>query len=334
MAPSRVPFRLRLARFLRGIGERVVAAPLVLASWVLPALPTRVAVWIASGLGFLVYAFDPRGRKAGHQNLEVAFGDELTAKERRRILRGSYRNALTAEVLLFHLQPLTAERWRKVVKIRPEDDVRFREMMRRTPVVVFVSGHYGNWEMMLAARTALDYAPETAYLAESTGRPRVDALFRRLRDRGSGGAAKRKSGAMALKAAMGEKKSACLLVDRNVRGLHGGRYVPFLGLPARTTPLPAMLSRWYGVPLAVLLLLPEGRATWRLWISPDVSVPRTDDEDADLLAATTRMNDVISRVIREQPEAWAWMIKRWKSRPTPELGPYPAYSLFDADPGP
>ena len=326
-----VPSRLRLARFFRGLGERLVAAPIVLASWILPALPMRVALWLSSALAFVVFAFDRRGRKAGHQNLAVAFGDELTPKERRRILRGSYRNALTAEVLLFHLQPLTAEKWSKVVKIRPEDDVRFRAMLLQTPVVVFASGHYGNWEMLLAARTALDYAPETAYVAESTGRPRVDAIFNRLRDRGSGGAAKRKNGAMALKAALEDEKSVCLLVDRNVRGHHGGRYVPFLGLPARTTPLPAVLARWYGVPLAVLLLLPEGRASWRLWISPDVSGPKTDDEAGDLLATTTRMNDVLSRVIRERPEAWAWMIKRWKSRPTPELGPYPAYSLFDPE---
>ena len=262
----------------------------------------------------------------------MAFGDELSGKERRRILRASYRNALTAEVLLFHLQPLTRERWSRFVSVRPEDDARFREMLAATPVVVFASGHYGNWELLLAARTALSYAPETAYVAETTGRPRVDALFGRLRDRGAGAASMRKRGAMALKKALEDKKSVCLLVDRNVRGWHGGRYVPFLGLPARTTPLPAMLSRWYGVPLAVLLLVPEGRAQWRLWVSPDLSAPPTEDEAADLLAATERMNDVLSRVIRERPEAWSWMIKRWKSRPTPELGPYPAYSLYDPDP--
>jgi lauroyl/myristoyl acyltransferase len=67
-------------------------------------------------------------------------------------------------------------------------------------------------------------------------------------------------------------------------------------------------------------------------VSPDLSGERTDDEEADVLAATGRVNDVLSRVIRERPEAWAWMLKRWKSRPTPELGPYPAYSLYDPDP--
>ena len=55
----------------------------------------------------------------------------------------------------------------------------------------------------------------------------------------------------------------------------------------------------------------------------------TGDDDADVLADAGRVNDVLSRLIRERPDAWAWMIKRWKDRPTAELGPYPAYSRWN-----
>jgi KDO2-lipid IV(A) lauroyltransferase len=173
--------------------------------------------------------------------------------------------------------------------------------------------------------------PEFAYLTESTGRPRVDALFDRLRDRGSGGAARRKHGALALRKALEDGRSATLLVDRNVRRRLGGRWLPFLGLPSRTTPLAGVLARQCGVPLVVLVLIPEGRGRWRLWASPDLTGPDTDDADADAMATMTRVNDVLSRLIRERPDAWAWMLKRWKSRPTPEIGPYPTYSLYDPD---
>jgi lauroyl/myristoyl acyltransferase len=325
---------LRLTRFKRRLADRATAFALHVVAKVLPALPTRAALGLSDVLGTLGWALDRRGRRCGTQGLGVVFGDEMTRRERARVLRASYRNAIRNEVLLFHLQPLDLERYRRFVRVDPDDDARFRRLVEAHPSFVLVSGHLGNWELLLAARAVLPYAPPMAYLAESTGRPTVDRLFERLRDHGSGGAARRKGGAMALRKAMEQGQSVCLLVDRNVTRFNGGRFVPFLGIPARTTPLPAMLAHRYRVPLSVALLLPDGPARWRLWISDDLAEPRTGDEAADVYAAMRRMNDALSGAVRQHPEAWAWMLKRWKSRPTTDLGPYPAYSVFDPDESP
>jgi lauroyl/myristoyl acyltransferase len=309
-----------------------VLLPLRLLARLLPLLPLRVVLVFSDAIAFLVWAFDARGRRAGKQGLEAVFGAEMPPGERRRTLRASYRNAIQAEVLLFHLGDLTPERYARFVRIDPEDDVRFRRLTAENPSFVVASGHFGNWEMLLAARHLLEYVPPIAYLAETTGNAAVDQFIGALRDRGAGGGALRKGGAMALRRALENGQCASLLADRNVPGRYGGVWVPFLGLPARTTPLPAMLAHWYRVPLAVVLLLPEGRARWRLWVSGNLMEPRTGDEAVDVPRALARMNDVFSRAIREHPAAWAWMLKRWKSRPTPELGPYPAYSVLDEDP--
>lgn len=325
------PLALRLVRLARRLGEGAMVLPLKVAAAILPAIPERAALAAADVIGTLLYVFDRRGRRAGHQGLEAVFGTEMQPRQRRRVLRASYRNTIQAIVLLFHLQPLTPERYAKHVRIDPEDDARFRTLVAAHPTFVLVSGHFGNWELLLASRAALPYAPPMAYLAETTGYPAIDKFFERLRDHGAGKGSQRKGGAMALRKAMEEGRCISLLVDRNVNRKHGGRYVPFLGIPARTTPLAATLAHWYRVPLAVALLLPEGRARWRLRIGADLMEPRTGDESTDVGVALARMNDVLSRAIREHPEAWAWMLKRWKSRPTAELGPYPAYSLFDPD---
>lgn len=314
---------------LRRLAQKSVAWPLVIASKVFPALPTRAVIAISDGIAFLIWALDGRGRRAAMQNLQSVFGAEMSPRERGRVTRASYRNAVKAVVFMFHLQPLTPERYAKFVRITPEDDARFAELMAKHPKIVLVSGHFGNWEMLLAARSILPYAPPFAYLAESTGSPSVDALLDRLRDRGSGGGALRKRGAMALKKALEDGKSVSLLVDRNVRGNLGGHYVPFLGIAARTTPLSAKLATWHDVPLAAALMLPDGPNKWRMWISGDLRGERTGDEETDVASAVARVNDVLSRAIREHPEAWSWMLKRWKSRPSPELGPYPPYSLLD-----
>jgi KDO2-lipid IV(A) lauroyltransferase len=324
---------MSFSRWVRGLANRAAAAPLHVMARVLAAVPTRAALAFADGVGTLLWLADARGRAAGAQNLVAVFGEELSPRERRRILRASYRNALASEVLLFHVQPPTPERYRRFVTVDPADEAHWRERLRATPSVVIASGHFGNWELLLLGRHALDFVPPLVYLAETTGIPSVDAFLGRLRDREEGGTAMRKRGALALKGALAEGRSAAMLVDRNVRGYHGGEYVPFLGLPARTTPLAARLARWYRVPLLVMLAVPAGRARWRLWISDDLLGDVTDDEDADVAAANERINAILSRAIREHPGAWAWMIKRWKSRPTKDLGPYPAYSLYDREKG-
>jgi KDO2-lipid IV(A) lauroyltransferase len=320
--------RRALARFV----DLLLAGLLRFLCRVLPGLPGPWVTGLADLVAAAVFLLDPRGRRVSRQNLRVVFGDDLPRGARRRIVRASYRNALRSVLLLAHLSPLTLARYRRWVSIDPADEAVLVAATAGPVAPVFVSGHLGNWELALAARSVLPLARPLAYLAESTGLRAIDATLDHLRDRGGGGASLRKGGARAMHRAIADGVAVGLLVDRNVRRRHGGRWVPFLGLPARTTPLPASLSRRHGAPLHVVVCLPDGRSRYRLWASPDLRTPSSGDDDADLVADLGRVNDVLSRLVRERPEAWAWMIKRWKDRPTPELGPYPAYSRWDRAP--
>jgi KDO2-lipid IV(A) lauroyltransferase len=120
-------------------------------------------------------------------------------------------------------------------------------------------------------------------------------------------------------------------MDRNLRGERGGDYVPFLGLPARTTPLAARLAHAYDVPLVTVLMLPAGPRRWRLSFSEPLMPPRSGDDQADVRAALAKANERLGAAILRHPEAYLWTLKRWKSRPTPEQGRYPAYSYYDPD---
>jgi lauroyl/myristoyl acyltransferase len=311
--------------------ESAVAGALRVCERVFPRLPTDVALVLADVFGTVGWALDSRGRTAGRQNLAAVYGATKTPREQGRILRASYRNAVRCAVLLFHLQPLTPRRFRQFVTVDPEHLALIRQLVAGWQGVI-VSGHLGNWELLLAGRTGFEFSPHFAYLAESLGSRALDDAVERLRDRGSGGRSNRKSGALALRRALAEGNCVSFLMDRNVRGQHGGDYVPFLGLPARTTPLGAVLARAYGVPLIVGLMLPDGPRRWRFRLSEDVMPPASGDAKADIHRALTRANEILSDAILAHPETWLWRLKRFKSRPTPEQGRYPAYSFYD--PGP
>jgi KDO2-lipid IV(A) lauroyltransferase len=122
-------------------------------------------------------------------------------------------------------------------------------------------------------------------------------------------------------------------VDRNVRRRHGGIWVPFLGLEARTTPLPAWLHEKTALPIVPMFCLPIEGGRYRVWIGEDLArgVAREDPEAA-ARAIAERMNDLIGDFVRRRPEIWNWTLKRYKSRPREEQGRYPVYSEWDPDP--
>lgn len=297
----------------------------------LPSLSLSGVEALARVLGALAWLIDRRGREVARQNVAAALGSTHGPRERARIVRASYANAVLAELMLFHMQPFSPSRYRRLVSMAPQDEARYRAYAASGKPVVLVSAHLGSWEMLVLGRSAWTFAPPFAYLVEGTGSPELDATLERLRNAGSRGSAQRKRGAMALKHALAQGKSVSLLMDRNLRGSQGGRYATFLGLPARTTPLGAVLARAYGVPLSVVLLLPERPLRWRLWISEDLMPAPGPDEDADVQVAMQRANDLISQAIRAHPEAYLWNLKRFKGRPCVEAAGYPAYSEHDPD---
>lgn len=298
---------------------------------VIAALPGRWIPWIADRFGDLVYLVDARGRRIGHQNLSVVFGDEQPAADRRRILRGCYRHQARALTLLLHVHPLTPAKYARWADVPDIESHPYTKQVRERGAVL-VSGHIGNWELLLGLRVRFPDLPPTVFVAETVPNNVINRLMTGLRAHGDVIGAMRKGGATLVTRTVQEGGIAAVLVDRNVRGRYGGIFAPFLGLPARTTPLPAWLALRNRVPLHPLLLLPTQGGRYRLWLGPDLTpglAPGTMDEQMREL--TTRINHVMGSVILAWPELWNWTLARWKSRPTAEQGRYPRYSSHDPD---
>ncbi len=294
------------------------------------ALPSRWAYPVVNTLGSFLYAVDRRGRRVGRQNLIAIFGDALTARERRAILVGSFRNSVMSVGLLLHIAPMTRERYLRWVDVPPEVEERLRATAAASNGFVIVSGHIGNWELLLGLPTVFEGFPEMVFLTEGITAVALDRLLAHLRGSGGGVSALRHGGARTLNSHVRRGGVAALLADRNVRSSEGGVWAPFLGLQASTTPLPAWLAVRNGVHLLPILCLPQADGRYRIWVGPNLAEGvDTTDRDAAILEITTRISRVLESAIRAQPEIWNWTLKRFKSRPDRELGPYPPYSLWN-----
>ena len=106
--------------------------------------------------------------------------------------------------------------------------------------------------------------------------------------------------------------------DQNsTRGL--GVFVDFFGVAASTNSGIARLSRRTGAPVVPAFIVREGRtARHRVHVLPMMYVQRTGDAELDVRRATQEFSDVFESMVRQYPEQWLWLHKRWKTRPPGE----------------
>jgi KDO2-lipid IV(A) lauroyltransferase len=114
--------------------------------------------------------------------------------------------------------------------------------------------------------------------------------------------------------ALREGRGAAIVVDQNVQE-QDGIFVEFFGRPAATTTVAAALAVKTGCALvpARTVPLPDGR--YRLVYDPPLRVCVTGDRAADIARITQQIASHLEGWIREQPQLWLWLHRRWKTQP-------------------
>src|SRR6185503_16610161 len=117
---------------------------------VLAMLPMMVALRIGELCALAAYVLDVPHRRIGMRNLAIAFPDRPLAA-RRKILRQSFLNLGRMAVELAHLPRLSAAQLLEMVQF--EDEAWWHEASEweRSTGVLILSGHFGNWELLVAA---------------------------------------------------------------------------------------------------------------------------------------------------------------------------------------
>ena len=174
------------------------------------------------------------------------------------------------------------------------------------PAIIF-TGHLANFELlpMAAAKFGLEIlsmyrTPNNKYAASRVADARKQ-LARNL-------VASREGASFQLMSALQRGDHVGVLVDQKFRR---GIQVPFFGHDAPSNPLLAKLARRYECPVhgARTVRLPGGR--FRLEMTDELVLPRTPDGEIDIRGTTELVAGVIEGWVREHPEQWLWIHRRW-----------------------
>jgi KDO2-lipid IV(A) lauroyltransferase len=273
--------------------------------------PLPVANWLARGYATLLDLALPRLRRVALSNLAMAL-PELDVPARRRIADGVFRSI--ARLLVAFARFPRIHRGNIGDWIRYEGFEHFEEARKRGRGVLFATAHLGNWELSAFAHAWM--AAPMYVVIRPLDNPKIDALVERRRMLSGNHLIGKKEYARGILKALQGNQAVGILVDQNA-SLEEGMFVDFFGIPACAGTGFAKLAAHSGaavIPGFALWIESERKYVLRFY--PPVEI--TGDAEAN----TRELHARLEAVIREYPDQWLWIHRRWKTRPPGESGLY------------
>jgi KDO2-lipid IV(A) lauroyltransferase len=275
-------------------------------------LPRAFGIWLIKSIAACAYWLDGRHRRIARVNLRIAF-PELTDRERHRIARASFQNAAMNLLEVSRLSSLNPANIGSLVEYDPDQGLEnYRTARAKEKGILYLTGHFSSWELLPTAH-ALHGHPLSFVTRPLDNLPLERHLLRIRESKGNQVISKKNSVRQILKT-LKSGGSVGILMDQNT-SLQEGVFVDFFGLAAATSTSVALLALRTGAPILPGYLTPLRSGRYKIKFLPSVDVIRTGDRNRDLELNTRRLNEVLEKIIREQPESWLWGHKRWKYQP-------------------
>jgi Kdo2-lipid IVA lauroyltransferase/acyltransferase len=284
---------------------------------VLRLLPRQLARAVGAAIGELAYYSLGRLRRVGLCNLKLAF-PELPDAKREAVLLRDYRNLgwLLAEFCQMpRYTPESASRF-----IRYEGLENYTQARDRRKGVLVLTGHLGAWELSSFYHSLM--GRPMGMVIRRLDNPLVDAFVNRIRCLHGNRVIHKSDFARGLIASMRAGETVGILMDTNMTPPQGV-FVPFFGVQACTASGMARVAAKTGAAVVPgFLLWEETEGRYVLHFGEELEVVKTGDSDNDALVNTAAFTAAIEGYIRQYPDQWLWMHRRWKTRPPGEEGIY------------
>jgi KDO2-lipid IV(A) lauroyltransferase len=281
-------------------------------------LPRPAARFVGVCFVSAAYAVRTPLRRTAIFNLRLAFPDWNDTR-RKRVIRGMIRQVGWMAGEFSQFPKYTRENIGRIATLEGFEN--FDAARRRGKGVLFLTGHMSAWELAPFAHALYGYPLH--FLVRPIANRRVDALINRYRCRSGNRPIEKNRAAREILRVLGDGGTVGILSDHNTT-LEEGVFVKFFGIPASTTSgLARIALRTDAAVVPGFLSWDEVLRKYRLRFEPAVELARTGDEEVDVVENTARFTRVIETYVREHPDQWPWVHKRWKTRPPGEKPIYP-----------
>jgi Kdo2-lipid IVA lauroyltransferase/acyltransferase len=266
-------------------------------------LPLSAALIVARFYTRVLDVAVPRLRKSALRNLELA---RMTGGD--AVVGGVFRSI--ARILVSVARFPRIDRSNISSWIEYEGFEHYQEAKRRGRGVLFATAHLGNWELSAFAHSLM--AEPMNVVVRPLDHPLIDALVERRRTMSGNRVIGKKDAARRILRALRANEAVGILVDQNVVP-EEGVFVDFFGVKACAGSVFVKLAHHSGATvLPGFALWCADRKRYVLKFFPPLEM------SGDVQADTQRLHSQLESVIREYPDQWMWLHRRWKTRPAGE----------------
>ena len=295
--------KFKLRRYILYYLGRVIA-------FIFTIIPVRVGLAIANTLGSIAYYSLPHYRRITIDNLRSAFGDKKSQKELETIAKKVFQNLGKNAVELVNLPKFNRQRMDRFIRfMNPE---RLDKAYEKGRGVIVITAHLGSWELMAAALREYGYQGVT--LGRRIYFKKYDDFLNSLRKSRDVTVIYRDESPRKMLKTLRQNWIVGIVADQDVDSVDGV-FVDFFGRSAYTPSGPVALAKASGAVLMPVFIIRDGfRHT--IFLEEPIELRDTGDKEADLIYNTQKWSSVIESYIRQYPDQWVWMHRRWKTKQT------------------
>ena len=290
-------------------GQRALASLVTAAGGLVGRLPSRLRGAIGAGLGEAAYWAVASRRRIALDNLALAFGEGLSPRARRTLARRCFRHLGRTVVeccqLIFH-HPAAL-----LARVEVAGIEHLRSALAEGRGALLLTAHFGNWELLAAAHSLVGI--RLSVVARPLDNPYLETVVGGARARSGLRVIAKRQAVRGILGALGRGECVGILLDQDAG--RSGAFVPFLGQLASTSRSLAVLALKTRAPVVPAFLHRRADGGHRLTLESPVALETSGQHEADVVANTARYTAAIERHVRQHPEQWFWVHRRWKTRP-------------------
>jgi KDO2-lipid IV(A) lauroyltransferase len=283
-----------------------------IAAYLVRFVPHRVAYWICSIIGGVIFTLNWRVREAVLDNMGHVL-PKATRQLRRVLGRRIVRNVVKNYYDVIRVTTMSPAELERSITVHGLEHV--EEALKQGNGVIIVSGHIGNFSIVAQLAAARGF--DVSVVAEDVEPPKLYDYVNQLR--GHFGLKMLKLGSSEVRTIyrlLRNNEILLLAIDRDVT--NDGILVPFFGQPAHMPHGAIALALRTGAAIlpGYTVRLPDNTSV--VIIEPPLELERTGDRDEDVRVNMRQLAETLERYIIEAPDQWVVLQKIWDKGYTEE----------------